>query len=490
MNPKRTITDYHLKMRWCGLLLVLVVLFSPLEAKGASGDFASAGEQATTTLLTLLYGGDGTWRVCNATDCARATSDWGVDAQTYALSLRWRTTGDATIPAVLKALSARAPRYGPPCAAAPGCQAWSDTPSWDAIALAREYEATGDRGALAGAAAAVDYVARSAAFQGGACPSILYQMPHTGKSDVKSLETEANLIKAEILLYRATADRAYLRAAKTQYANARALYLDPQVPLYTVHVIDDGTRCAPVAHRFFASVNGDMIWNGLALANETGEPSFAADALATAHAVNDNLSDGRGVFVDVAGENDVAEPLVEAMLNVAHRPDGAFARAWILRNAAAALSARAADGTFARFFDGPAQTTTSAWQSNGALALEIAAAALAPNEEADGGDDWAAAQLVGPQLSTVPATITFNGSGIALVGTLSRSCEHAHVRIFVDGTETFDRTGLWKNSSMPGSDAPSVVFAWRWPTSGPHTLQLAAKGAETRDVRLQAYALP
>jgi hypothetical protein len=477
-------------MRWYGGLLAAVFLIAPLTASGASADFAQAGEQAAHTLLTVLYDGRGAWRECNDATCRSSASDWGADAQTYALSLRWATTGDPAIPPVLAALAERAPRYSGACAITSRCAAWSDTPSWDAVALAREYEATGQPSTLQAAEAAIGYVVRSTAFGGGACPSIVYQMPHTGTSNVKSLETEANLIKAALLVYRATGDTAYLRLAQERYDAARAAYLDPQVPLYTVHVIDDGTRCTPVPHRFFASVNGDMIWNGLALADAVGATRYVREARATARAVDDRLGDGRGVFVDAGGENDVVEPLVEAMLELALRADGGFARAWIVRNASAALSARADDGTFARFFDGPAQAQTSAWQGNGGIALEIAAAALAPGEPAGLYTAWTSARTAGPQLLSVPATVAFTGSGIALVGTLSTECQRHHVRVMLDGSDTFDHTGLWKNGSMPGANARSVVFAWRWPASGPHTLRLVPESSEAKNVRLQAYTIP
>ncbi|MGH7684065.1 MAG: hypothetical protein ACREMT_06960, partial [Vulcanimicrobiaceae bacterium] len=70
----------------------------------------------------------------------------------------------------------------------------------------------------------------------------------------------------------------------------------------------------------------------------------------------------------------------------------------------------------------------------------------------------------------LPATITFEGSGIALVGTIGKPCETAHLRVFVDGNETFDRTGLWQNHDMPGGQA--VRFAWRWPEIGRHTIRI------------------
>lgn len=79
-------------------------------------------------------------------------------------------------------------------------------------------------------------------------------------------------------------------------------------------------------------------------------------------------------------------------------PSQAFAHAWIERNARAALSVRA---TLAR------------------------------------------------TITALPATIPFRGSGIVLSGTIGKLCARAHVHVFIDGVETFDRTGLWQNHSMP-----------------------------------------
>jgi hypothetical protein len=241
-----------------------------------------------------------------------------------------------------------------------------------------------------------------------------------------------------------------------------------------VHVVDDGNDCRQVPDRFFASVNGDMIWNGVQLWRYTGRRHFYAEALATAQSVDHNLSDARGIFVDLQGENDVVEPLVEAMFDLAARDDVTFARDWIVRNASAALSARAADGTFARLFDGPPQRTSSIWESNGGLAVEIAAGALDPQADARAANLWSAGGNVGQTITTLPATISFNGAGIALSGTISKLCESGHVHVFIDGVETFDRTGLWQNYSMPGGD--SVFFAWRWPTPGPHVIRLEPAG--------------
>lgn len=459
-------------LRSCILALAVCLLFGPI-AKASSADqtvtFSRAANQATETLLDVYYNGDGMWRSCNQTSCKEANSDWGVDSATDSLYLRWVATHDPHIRAVMAQLLQTAPNYPSPCGDT-GCSSWSDTPEWDAVTLMREYEVLGDPQALSRAKAAFDYVEKSQTFSQGACPSIRYQLPQPSEIDVKTLETEANAIKAAILLYRATNDRTYLESAQQRYASAREYFLDADVPLYTVHVRDNGVQCVQQARRFFASVNGDMIWNGVALWHLTGDSTYYDEALATARAVDTNLSDARGVFIDEPGENDVVEPLVEAMYDLAVNEQQPFARDWIFRNAAAALSARAADGSFSRFFDGPAQRQTSIWESNGGLALEIAASALDPAATVPVADAWSEGKFVGPDLTTLPATIEIDGSGFALIGSIGKNCEKHHIRVLIDGTETFDQTGLWQNPSMP--DDASVFFAWRWKTPGPHTITL------------------
>ena len=281
-----------------------------------------------------------------------------------------------------------------------------------------------------------------------------------------------NAIKAALLLYRATQRPAYLAAARAHYDAVRTYFLDSRVPLYSVYVFDDGSTCRQLPHRFFASVNGDMIWSGVELHRDTGRRSYLEQAVATARAVDVNLADGRGVFADLQAENDVVEPLVEGMYSLAVRGES-FARAWIIRNAAAALAARAADGSYGRFFDGPPPATiVTDWQTNGGLALEIAAAALAPKAVVDVRGPWGTAAHVSRDTATLPATLTFRGAGIALLGTLGEHCcEDGHARVLIDGRETFDRTGIWQNKSSSGRSIPdTVLFAWRWQTVGVHTL--------------------
>lgn len=453
------------------LALAFFLLCLPRAAHAQTAStFSQAAAQAASTLMQVFYAGNGQWRDCNSADCRTSAGDWGADSATYSLYLRWMTTHDPSIAFTMAQLRAAGPQYGDPCDGAP-CPAWSDTPSWDAVAFMREAQVLGgDRQAIARAKAALRYAEQSTAFAGGACTGVPFQLPQPNPSQIKTLESDANLIKADLLVYGATHDRAYLDDALMRYGDDRTWFLDRPADLYTVHVVDDGVQCRQVPSRFFASVNGDMIWNGLRLWRYTGQQHFFDEAVATARSVDAHLSDTRGVFVDLQGENDVVEPLVEAMYDLASQEDMAFARAWIVRNAGAALSARGADGTFSRLFDGPPQAATSIWESNGGLALEIAAGALDPSGEASAADAWTGGSNIGRTITQLPATIVFNGAGIALSGTIGKLCTTGHVRVLIDGVDTFDRTGLWQNHSMPDGD--SVFFAWRWSKPGLHVIQL------------------
>jgi hypothetical protein len=340
-------------------------------------------------------------------------------------------------------------------------------PEWDAIADVREYQVTHDPRALAKAKAAFAYVEQAQVFAVGACPDIRYQQPDGEANKLKTLETDANAIKAALLLYSVTHDATYLASARTHYDAVRKWFRDPTLPLYSVYVFDDGTSCTQVPHRFFASVNGDMIWSGVELWKQTKDRTYLRDAQATARAIR-KLDDPNGVFADLQAENDIVEPLVEGMLAVG-------ARDWILRNAAAAVSARGRDGTYGRFFDGPPpRSLTTAWQTNGGLALEIAAAALAPRTRVSTANRWRGARTVTRTISTSDS-VRFTGTSIALLGTLGEHCcENGHARVFIDGVETLDGTGIWQNKSSSGRSIPNtVLFAWRWPKRGTHTITFA-----------------
>ncbi len=443
----------------------------------APGTFAALGDDAATTLTTRFYAGEGRWRACLAPWCGIGNADWGDDSLTGALYLRWRAAHDGAPVRIASQLVRTQRRYG--SCRAPSCTSWSDVPAWDAVAAVRTYDMTHDAAALGNAEAAYRFVAASGVFAHGACPAIAYQRPHAESGGLKTLETEANLTLAAALLAERTRSPRYRDDAERRYAADRAFFFDASEGLYTVYVFDDGRRCRALPHRFFASVNGTMIEAGLVLARVTGERRYADDARATARATR-ALDDARGIFTDLQAENDIVEPLVVAMAELASGGD-AFAREWILRNAAAAVHARRDDGAYGRFFDGPPPAgTVTEWQTNGGLALAIAAGGLAPASSPEPDDAWAHATATPLAIRRAPATVRFTGSAITLTGTIGeRCCEAGRVRVIVDGVETTDRTGIWQNKSSAGRALPdSILFAWRWPASGSHEIRLDAGRTE------------
>ncbi len=273
-------------------------------------------------------------------------------------------------------------------------------------------------------------------------------------------------------------DRHHGRTSRTPSAPTgaiRAHFLDPAAPLYTVYVFDDGTACTQVPHRFFASVNGDMIWSGFELARLTGKQAYRAQSLATARAAASDLNDAAGVFTDLQAENDIAEPLVEAMLARWRRPTRASpatgsSRTRGQRCRPARPTARSAASATGR----PPRAAVTAWQTAGGLALEIAAGALDPSGSAQpvtgvgrGASAWNA-RLGRPGRSTSP------DRRIAILGTLGEKPAAKQ------GTRACSSTGA-RPSTAPGSGRTSrarasafpapMLFAWRWPRPGPHTIQ-------------------
>jgi hypothetical protein len=457
-------------------------------APGPPRTFAEFADDATATLTTRFYAGEGRWRTCLDPSCGVGNVDWGSDSLTGALYVRRLVSHDPALVPLFRALERTEPRYG--ACRRPRCTHWSDVPMWDAVAALRTYDVTHDDLALRNAEAAYDAVALSDVYARGACPEIDYQRPHAESGGLKTLETDANAVLAAALLAQRTQRRGYLAGAVRRYAAARRWFLDRQTSLYTVYVFDDGHACRALPHRFFASVNGVMIEAGLVLARLTGAESYAREAHATAEAIR-LLDDDRGIFADLQAENDVVQPLVLAMLQLAQGGD-AFARDWIVRNAGAAAHARRSDGAYGRFFDGPPPAgVVTAWQANGGMALMIAAGALAPDRRPPEDDAWRGASSRPVALTTLPQTIRFTASGIALTGTLgARCCEAGRAHVMVDGRDTADRTGIWQNKSSAGRPLPeTVLFAWRWPASGPHTIELlpdtpnAKEGGPFIDVR-------
>ena len=425
-------------------------------------------------MTTRFYAGDGRWRTCLDPSCGAGNVDWGSDSLTGVLYERELLTGDAALLPIFRALEATEPRYGP--CRAPRCTNWSDVPMWDAVAALRTYDVTRDGGALRNAQAAYAAVAESDVYARGACREIDYQRPHAESGGLKTLETDANATLAAVLLAQRTHRAEYLDQARRRYAAIRHWFFDPAAGLYTVYLFDDGRTCRALPHRFFASVNGLMIDAGLELARATGDDRYAREARATARAIR-ALDDGRGIFTDLQAENDVVEPLVLAMLQLARERDD-DARNWIVRNALAAAHARrTSDGAYGRFFDGPAprsDTIVTAWQSDGGL------------------DPWAAARPFGGgapfgvsplRLPGASASVTFAGSGVALYGTLGEECcELGRIRLQIDGSEPVDHTGIWQNKSSAGMPLPeTLLFAWRWPSSAVHKIALDADAFNAKE---------
>jgi hypothetical protein len=439
----------------------------------AASTYADSGDQVVAALRQDLWAGAGQWFACDG-GCGQGNADWGNDALTDVLYFRWMLTSDPSLVPMFSSLIDSATVYGTDACNDIYCFDWSDKPEWDAIAEEREFEVTNDSRALALAEDAYRHVRNFAGYVGGACPDVLFQRPGGGGGGLKTLETDSNLVKAALLLWQQTDDPGYLADATGMYAAIRRNFLDASLPLYSVYLFDDGSECRPVPRRFFASVNGNMIWAGQALAEATGDAAYLDDAQATAAAVDTELSDGRGVYANLLAENDVVEPLVEGMYQLATRGAVASARDWLLRNADAALrNARVPDGLYSRFFDGPPQAAAiTDFQSNGGMALAVAAASLDPTHAVAPQSDWSHAATVTQDIDTLPSSFSFTGSGVALIGTLGEQCcEAGHAGLAIDGVPTVDGTGIWQNkSSTNESFDDAVLFAWQWPAPGAHTL--------------------
>jgi hypothetical protein len=440
------------------------------------GSYAALARHALVTLGREYYNGSGEWNLCVPLACGAGNRDWGADSLTYVLYLHWLLTRDPAVAPIMNALTRTAPSTH---------SGVSDVPLWDSIAAAREYEVTGNPEALRKAEASFGGLAGSGEFALGACPGILYQHANGGSTQLKTLETDANYIKAAVLLYQITHRPGYLAQAQQHYQAVRRYYLSPGTSLYTVYVFDDGTSCTQVPAQYFGSVNGLMIWNGYTLAQLTGQRSYLAEAIATARDVAVHLGDGTGVYADLQAENDITEPLIESMYLLAEHGQG-FARRWLLAAASASAGSRnTRTGAYGRFFDGPPPAApVTAWQGSGGLALAQVAEALDPNGRPADPGFWAGATFVPDNLamSGSPVAFSFTGRAVAIIGTIGeRCCTAGHAQVLIDGTQTFDQTGIWQNKSSSGRSLPdSVLFAWRWPQPGRHTIEIVPAAANAK----------
>jgi hypothetical protein len=443
---------------------------------GAAGKtYADYANEAFAALLKNFYA-DGKWKAYAA--ATAKNHDWGDDSLTYDLYFRWLLSADATIPPRLEALAASMSTPPAPCTMASGCGPWSDEYLWDSLAGSREHEVTQNQAALGKAIAGFDYVDKATVFSGGDCPGIDWQRPDHASGGLKTAETDTNYVRAALALYKRTNDAAYLTKATTAYAAIRQYYLDTRGDnLYSVYVFDTGGVCTQKTGRYYSSVNGNMIYSGIKLKQYTGDGSFLTQAIATAHDVDTKLADASGVHAQLQAENDLGEPLVEAMYALYAEEKQDFAKAWLMRNAAAAVSSiQPATGSYGRFFNGPPPVgTITEFQTNGGFALMFAAAKLDPTGVPAAGA-WNKAVSHDANITTamLPSAIDFTGRGIALIGTIGEQCcEAGHAKVFIDGTETNDTSGIWQNKSSASISIPdSVLFAWVWPTAGAHSVQI------------------
>ena len=445
-------------------------------------DYSALATSAETVLERRFYTGAGTWNMCLPSMCDQKNADWGSDSLTYALYFRWELTHDRSAAPIMTGLIGTAHQYG----SADG--RWSDVPEWDAVADIREYQVTGNIVALSKAEAAFDLVdsVDAARFAAGSCPSIDYQKSGGGTNHLKTLETDSNYIKAALLLYQVTRTPSYLAKARVKYAAVRRYFLSERYPLYTAAVYDRGSRCTQLRGQYFASVNGNMIWAGAKLTQLTGSQHYLAQAVATAEAVRRYLCDDDGVYADLQTDNDVVEPLIEAMYVLATADHQDFARNWLLSAAAAAAADRTAWGSYGRFFDGPPpQGPVTAWQANGGMSLMFAAARLDPAGLPADPWYWRRAVFV-PDDASLPASggtvgIAFAGQAVAIIGTIGEERRKpGHARVLIDGKLMFDRVGIWQGEfSGERSLASSVLFAWRWPAPGQHAITIAPAAGRT-----------
>jgi hypothetical protein len=440
------------------------------HSKDPAPSYRALATRSARLLETTFYNGLGLWRMCDLAICNTKNRDWGADSLTNLLYFRWQVAHDRNVLPILRALAGTAPTW------IAGERGSSDSVMWDAVADVRMYQATGSTAALAKAKAALRWLGTVQGLGTGTCPTVDYQWPFGHKGHLKTIETASNYIKAALLLYRITRNRTYLTTAESQYAEVRRYFLAPS-RLYTAYMIDSGTTCQVLPGRYFASVNGNMIWDGQALAAATGKHRYFSEAVATARAVQEHLSDSAGIFADLQADNDIVGPLIEAMYSLATAGHQAFAARWLLANASAAGADGNVLGGYGRFFDGPPPAVlTTAWQTGGGIAVTQAAAGLDPGGHPADPGFWARASFVpdSRQLTGPRVRISFTGRAIALVGTVGAiCCQHGHATVLVDGVQTFNQTGIWQNMSSPARQQPGqTLFAWRWRRPGHHVITI------------------
>ncbi len=225
--------------------------------------FALAGTLATDTLLKRFSTGRGSWALCSPSLCGSADQDWGADSLTYTLALRERTRPAPALLRTLAQLALAAPRYPAACSGR-SCVGWSDVPSGmrsPSRASTRPHTSRGPsrRRRRPSRSSRTRPCTRAVrALRSGT------SSPTEAANDLKTLETDGNAIKAALLLYARAARRRIPRDRRAPLCGGPKLLSRPRGRRSTpTYVFDNGAHCAQLPHRFFASGNGNMIWNGV-----------------------------------------------------------------------------------------------------------------------------------------------------------------------------------------------------------------------------------
>src|ERR1700737_1555099 len=192
-----------------GIAAVALLLLMRLQSPEVAWTYQQYGNASMTALLRDFYH-FGYWRQC-VSGCSFSNHDWGADSLTNTLFFHWKATHDPAVLPYFEKLVRTMPLYGS-CPAAT-CREWSDGREWDSVAASRAFEVTRLADALNKAQASYESVESSTAYALGACPGIRFQRPFGAGGGLKTLETEANAIKASLLLYRYTGSRRYLTAS-------------------------------------------------------------------------------------------------------------------------------------------------------------------------------------------------------------------------------------------------------------------------------------
>ena len=125
-------------------------------------------------------------------------------------------------------------------------------------------------------------------------------------------------------------------------------------------------------------------------------------------------------------------------------------------------------------------------ETAGGFALAFAAGALAPNLGPSGTNPWSGLTMVAHDVnlnmnSTAwPATISFSGRAIALIGTVGEFSGNGgsgsvdgHAYVLIDGVPMQDQTGIWQAKNLLGyTYSNNLLFAWQWQVSGNHTITI------------------